>query len=161
MEKPLVDKVYTLKKFPGKGGWTYAEIPEIPPDKNTYFNWVRVRGSIDDFEIKQYNLQPIGNGHLFLPVRAEIRKKIRKKAGDQVHIILYKDNTEVEVPAEIMECFENEPKESLERFKSLPEGQKKAFVDWIYKAKTEDTKAQRILEMMDKMALGLNFHDKL
>lgn len=29
MEKPLVDKDYLLQKFEGKGGWTYAEIPEI------------------------------------------------------------------------------------------------------------------------------------
>jgi hypothetical protein len=33
MEKPLVNKKYKLQKFPGKGGWTYAMIPEIPQDK--------------------------------------------------------------------------------------------------------------------------------
>ena len=27
--KPLVDKEYLLEKYPGKGGWTYARIPEI------------------------------------------------------------------------------------------------------------------------------------
>jgi hypothetical protein len=28
VEKPLTDKEYLLEKFPGKGGWTFARIPE-------------------------------------------------------------------------------------------------------------------------------------
>ena len=31
-EQPLVDKEYLLEKFPGKGGWTYAMIPEVLQD---------------------------------------------------------------------------------------------------------------------------------
>jgi hypothetical protein len=41
-----------------------------------------VRGTIDDFEIRKYHLMPMGNGKFFLPVKAEIRKKIKKEAGD-------------------------------------------------------------------------------
>ena len=44
-EKPLVDKKYLLEKFPCKGGWTYTIIPEILPDKNSPFSWVKVKGS--------------------------------------------------------------------------------------------------------------------
>ena len=29
MQKPLVDNKYILEKFQGKGGWTYACIPEM------------------------------------------------------------------------------------------------------------------------------------
>ena len=79
MEQPLIDEKYLLEKFPGKGGWTYAKIPEILQDKSSPFGWVRVRGSIDGYEIKSYHLMPMGNGNLFLPVKAEIRKKIEKK----------------------------------------------------------------------------------
>jgi hypothetical protein len=50
--KPLINKNYTLEKFPGKGGWTFARIPEIVKDKKNAFGWVRVKGSIDGFEIK-------------------------------------------------------------------------------------------------------------
>ena len=75
----LVDKEYLLEKFQGKGGWTFARIPEIAQNKNSPFGWVKVRGTIDNFEIKNYNLQPMGKGSLFLPVKAEIREKIRKK----------------------------------------------------------------------------------
>lgn len=161
MENPLVDHDYLLKKFPGKGGWTYAEIPEIAQNPANPFGWVQVKGSIDGFELKQYKLMPMGEGRLFLPVRAEIRKKIRKQAGDTVHVILYPDDSPVEIPEEILECFGNEPPELLQSFRALTEGQQRAFIDWICKAKTEDTKAQRIVEMMDKMALGLSFYDKI
>ena len=88
-EKPLVDKQYLLKHSGGKGGWTFTEIPEILPDPNAPFSWVRVRGSIDGYEINNYHLMPSGKGTLFLSVKAEIRKKIKKQAGDYVHIVLY------------------------------------------------------------------------
>jgi len=80
---PLVDKKYKLEKFPGKGGWTFARIPEILQDKTKPFGWVKVRGTIDGYEIKKYNLMPMGDGMLFLAVRAEIRKKINKKLATQ------------------------------------------------------------------------------
>ena len=77
-EKPLVDQDYLLQKMEGKGGWTYAAIPEIVQDKHAYFGWIKVRGTIDDYEIANYHLMPMGNGQLFLSVKAEIRKKIGK-----------------------------------------------------------------------------------
>ena len=43
----------------------------------------------DGFEIKKYHLMPMGDGNLFLPVRAEIRKKIPGKEGELVHVILF------------------------------------------------------------------------
>lgn len=42
-EKPLVNATYLLKKFPGKRGWTYAEIPEVLQNKNNLFGWVKVK----------------------------------------------------------------------------------------------------------------------
>ena len=105
----MVDEKYLLEKFQGKGGWTYARIPQILQDKSSPFGWVRVRGSIDDYEIKSYHLMPMGNGNLFLPVKAAIRKKIGKKEGDFVHITLYKDNLPVEIPEELQTCLMDEP----------------------------------------------------
>lgn len=143
MQTPLVDKIFLLEKFQGKGGWTFVRVPEIAPDPHTHFGWVRVRGYIDDYEIKGYHLQPMGNGHLFLPVKAEIRKKIRKQSGDSVHIILYKDNLPTEIPEELRLCLSDEPV-VYEIFMTFSESQKKSITDWIYSAKTEQTKADRI-----------------
>lgn len=150
-ELPLVNADYLLEKYPGKGGWTYAVIPEIPQNKKNPFGWVRVKGWIDSFELKQYKLMPMGNGRLFLPVRAEIRKKIGKQAGDYVKVVLYADESRLEIPQEILECFENEPPKLFENFSGLTEGEQKAYLDWIYSAKTPDTIAERIAKMMEKL----------
>ena len=123
MDKPLVDNHYILEKFPGKGGWTYAALPEIPPDKKAHFGWVRVRGSIDSHSFRNYHLMPMGNGQLFLPVRAEVRKKIGKKEGDRVHVVLYADHEPTEIPEELLTCL-NEDKAVLQEFMRQNEGEK-------------------------------------
>lgn len=159
-EKPLIDKKYLLQKFPGKGGWTYAAIPEILQNKNKPFGWVTVRGFIDEYELKQCKLMPMGNGQLFLPVKAQIRKKIKKESGDFVHVILYADESPVETPKEILDCFEMETKATLKTYLSFSEGERKVYLDWIYSAKKEETKAERIAKMMERLESGLKFYDK-
>ncbi|MEM7575589.1 MAG: YdeI/OmpD-associated family protein [Bacteroidota bacterium] len=151
-QAPLVDDIYLLEKFPGKGGWIYATIPEIAQNPEAPFGWVKVKGSIDGYPLKQYKLMPMGNGQLFLPVKAAIRKQIKKEAGDWVHIVLSLDDSKLEIPQEIIDCFQQEPTEVHEAFKALNEGQQKTYLDWIYAAKREETKAQRIVEMMDQLA---------
>lgn len=158
--RALVNADYLLRKFPGKGGWTYAEIPEILQNKNNPFGWVKVKGSIDGFELKQYKLMPMGNGKLFLPVKAAIRKNIKKQEGDHVKVILYSDESLLEIPDEIIACFENEPKSIYETFLSFTEGERKVYMDWIYEAKTDETKANRIVGMMKKLEKKMKFYDK-
>ncbi len=157
---PLLDKEYFLQKFPGKGGWTYAEIPEIAQDKSAHFGWVKVKGSIDGFEINKYHLMPMGNGKLFLPVKAEIRKKIKKQAGDVVHVILYADNEPLEVPEELMLCL-REDEEALDFFNSLSESEQLYYVKWIYSAKTDNTKVERIAKALDKLSKKQKYHHRI
>ncbi|AWW30840.1 hypothetical protein DN752_12280 [Echinicola strongylocentroti] len=150
-EKPLVNQLYLLEKFPGKGGWTYAKIPEIPPGKDTHFGWVTVRGRIDDVVLEHYKLMPMGNGCMFLPVKAALRKQLKKEAGDTVQVVLYPDETPIVIPKEILECFRNEPSHLIDNFKSLSDGEQKAYFDWIYQAKKAETKADRIAKMMERL----------
>ncbi|MBB6002852.1 YdeI/OmpD-associated family protein [Arcicella rosea] len=156
MEKPLIDKKYLLEKFPGKGGWTYAIIPEVLQDKHAHFGWVKVKGFIDDFELKSYRLMPMGNGMLFLPVRAEIRKKIGKKDGDWVHVKLFADNDALEIPKELMLCLEDEP-QALKNFLTYTESEQKAYIDWILGAKKEETRIERMAETVNKVLKGLKW----
>jgi hypothetical protein len=158
MEKPLVDKTYLLQSFAENGGWTYAIIPEIAPDKNARFGWVKVQGSIDGYEIKKYHLMPSGEGTLMLFVKAEIRKKIKKQAGDTVHIILYSDNEPLKIPEELLLCLQNEPK-VLTFFNSLNESEQHQYVRWIYSAKTDETKVDRITKAVDRLLKRQKFGD--
>jgi len=141
-EQPLVDKDYQLEKCHEMGGWTFVEFPEIPTPKDTPFGMLKVRGSIDGHEFDKYSLMPLGNGTQFMPVKAAIRKKIKKEAGDTVRVILYPDNAPLEIPEELLLCLKEEG--LLEKFEAYAAGQKKAFVDWIYCAKTEKTRIERI-----------------
>ena len=159
LEVPLVNGKYLLERFQGKGGWTYALIPEVLQDKKTPFGWVRVKGLIDSYEIKNYRLMPMGNGRLFLPVKAEIRKKIGKQEGDFVHLKLYADDSPREIPEELLLCLKDEA-QAYQTFLSYPDGEQRAFIDWIYSAKKEDTKVERIARTIDKLAKGQKFMDK-
>ena len=157
--KPLVNKKYLLEKFPGKGGWTFAQIPEVLQDKNAPFGWVKVKGTIDGVPFTKYHLMPMGNGKLFLPVKAEIRKKIKKDVGDFVHVILYPDNEPIEIPVEMVECLKESPK-AYTFFNSLSEGEQKLYMKWIYSAKKEETKAQRLAKAIERLSKGLRFNIK-
>nr|MBP6314386.1 DUF1905 domain-containing protein [Chitinophagaceae bacterium] len=150
MEIPFVNQQYLLEKFQGKGGWTYAQIPEIRPDKHAHFGWVRVRGHIDSYEIKGYHLMPMGNGNLFLPVKAQIRKHIKKQAGDWVHIILYADNAPTEIPADFLWFLQDEP-ELYQNFMTFSDAERKAYIEWIEAAKTVQTKANRMAVALQKI----------
>ncbi len=158
--KPLVNKRYRLERFPGKGGWTFAAIPAVLRDKHKPFGWVKVKGTIDGCEISKCSLMPMGNGKLFLPVKSDIRRKIRKEAGDLVHVILYTDQEPLEIPTEMLECLKYEPT-ALEFFHSLPESEQNAYIKWIYSAKREETKVDRIAKTVDRLLTGLRLHDKL
>jgi len=158
MKKALVDKKYLMQRMSGKGGWSYIEIKEISPDHKAHFGMVRVKGYIDSYEIKQYNLMPMGNGNLFLPVKAEIRKKIKKEAGDLVHVILYLDASPLVIPQELIDCL-NEYPEAMKFYERLTQSEKRLYLNWVYSAKQEDTKANRIVKMIDKLLLGKKMHE--
>lgn len=134
MEELLVNKKYQLEKFPGKGGWTYVIISEIPQNIKRKFGMVKVKGRIDDYELMGYNLMPMGTGQLFLPVKAEIRKKIAKKEGDWVTVELYADDSGLAIPEELIDCLKDEPK-AYANFMKLPESAQKEYRDWVYSAK--------------------------
>jgi hypothetical protein len=158
-QTPIVNNTYLLEKYPGKGGWTYAAIPEVLQDKKSPFGWVRVKGSIDDFEIKNHKLMPMGNGKVFLPVKASIRKKIGKEEGDYVRVVLFSDNSPTEIPEELLDCLK-EDLVSYRTFLNYTDGQQKEFIDWIYSAKTDQTKVDRIAETLKMLAKQQKYRDK-
>lgn len=157
--KPLVNKKLVLERFHGKGGWTFVRIPEVIRNKKGPFGWVKVRGTIDDFEIRKYHLMPTGQGSLFLPVKAEIRKKIKKGEGDSVHVILYPDNEPLEMPEEMLTCLRDE-RSALNFFNSLSESERKFYIAWIYAAKKEETKVDRMAKTINRLMKGLKMYDR-
>ena len=154
MEQPIFDGECQLKKYSGKGAWTFIMMPTIvtlPKKKN---NTVRVRGFIDDYELKDFNMWAMKEGN-FIAVKAEIRKKIKKEEGDTVKVILYLDEAQQVIPEDFLVCLREEP-QLLKQFENYPEKRKKETTDWIFSAKTEDEKISRIAKTLEKLEHEIN-----
>jgi len=149
-ELPLVNQQYLLRKSTGKGGWTFAVIPEIQKDKRAYFGWVKVRGTIDGYEIKNYHLMSMGDGTMFLPVKAEIRKAIGKDEGDWVHIILYSDELPHVCHEDFRTCLQTDPV-ACRNFYNKSEAEQKAFIDWIFSVRNDEVVVERMAEALNKL----------
>jgi hypothetical protein len=74
MHKPLINKKYTMLKYPGKGGWTYIVL-DIPKTERQRGGFVRVKGLVDTVEVNGYNLFPMKDGRMFFPIKSDIRRK--------------------------------------------------------------------------------------
>jgi Bacteriocin-protection, YdeI or OmpD-Associated/Domain of unknown function (DUF1905) len=160
MEEPIINQQYILKKMEMKGGWTYVELPEIPKYLKQPFGWVPVKGTIDGFEIKQFKLWTLASGNMFMPVKAEIRKKIKKEGGDPVHIILFYDDSPLVVPDEFLMCLVESPK-AYSVFQSFSQTSQKHYVDWIYATKNVETRVNRIAKAIEKLENGLKLYQSL
>jgi bifunctional DNA-binding transcriptional regulator/antitoxin component of YhaV-PrlF toxin-antitoxin module len=122
-----------LEKYPGKGGWIYAIVENVPKQpKTAKGNWLTLSGNIDGLALPILKLWPQGGGKMFLPINAEIRKKIGKNEGDSVHIILYGVQ---EIPianlADFEETLQYEPL-AQKYYSTLSEIEKKQVYDFIF-----------------------------
>ena len=157
MDEPIINQQFLLKKMPMKGGWTFVEIPEIPKHLKQPFGWVPVKGTIDAYEIKQFKLWTMRSGNMFMPIKAAIRKKIRKEEGDWVHIILYHDDSPVVIPEAFLVCLLDAPK-AYAFFQTIRETSQKHYIDWIFEAKSLETRVNRIAKAIEKLELGLKLY---
>jgi hypothetical protein len=153
MPKPLFNKKLLIQKYLGKGGWCYVVVNGIPASKKRKFGFVRVSGTVDGFPVEKYNIMPMKSGDFFFPIKAQIRKAIKKKEGDKVHVILYEDNIPIKVPQEFLDCL-HEDVVATKTFKALSDSEQKLYMDWIYSAKKDETKIGRIAASINKLAKG-------
>lgn len=151
----------TLLKFGKNGdktGWTYFEIPaKIAAKMNAGIKIsFRVKGTIDEYVIKQVSILPMGEGNFIMPFNAAMRKGTRKKAGDTIQLELEHDKTELKISADFLECLADDP-EASKYFNGLPKSHQQYYSKWIESAKTEPTKTKRIAIVVNGLARHMDF----
>jgi hypothetical protein len=152
----MVEFEAIILQFAEKGektGWSYIEIPadlaqQMKPGNKKSF---RVKGMLDGLAISGMATIPMGEGDFIIPLKADIRKALRKNAGAMLHIKLeLHEDFKIDIPADLQECFDFEP-EAWGFFNSLPGSHRNYFIKWINDAKTAETRAKRIVNTTNAM----------
>lgn len=138
----------TIKKFGKMGektGWSYVEITSVQAGKikADYKRSYKVKGFVDDVEISITAMIPMGGGAFIIPLKADLRKKLGKEAGDKVILKLEEDMKEYQLDKELMLCMKDEP-EAVRKFRNLPKSYQNYYSKWVGSAKTSETKSRRI-----------------
>lgn len=159
MATPIVSGDFIIQKMPMKGGWYYVLLPKQSGSTKNSFGWYIVKGSIDNYTITQYKLWPTKTGEWFLPIKAEIRKKINKQVDEVVNIVLYTDNSEALIPKEFWDCLDDYP-QAKTYFNNLSATSQKQYIDHIYSSKNLTVQANRMASAFKKMEEGKKWHQK-
>ena len=159
MHAPIIHGQFIIQKMPMKSGWSYVILPPKHRKTGLPFGWFVVKGTIDDYEIRQYKLWPTADNKLFLPIKSEIRKKIKKQEGDIVTLTLYEDTSALEIPEEFLLCLFESPQARF-HFENLSPTSQKQYVDFVFATKSLEARTRRLTKSIEKLEKGLKYHEK-
>lgn len=114
---------------------------------------VPVRGTINGYPFRS-SLMPMG-GCYGMAVNKQMREAARVNAGDEVEVVMERDDAPrtVEAPPELAnELAQN--KKANERWEKLAFTHKKEMAKCIFEAKQEETKKRRLAKVMQVLKTG-------
>ncbi len=135
-----------------------AAYVEFPFDVETEFRvkgHVKVKAWFDDVPYRG-SLAKMGHACHWLGITQEIRKKLGKKPGDRVHVLLNQDLEErtVTPPDDFLSLLKNNP-DSLAFFTRLSFTHQKEYVEWIESAKKAETRSARLEKALEMLKQGI------
>lgn len=141
-----------------KTGWTYVTVSEAQAQKLKKGNKksFRVKGKLDNYAVKELALIPMGDGSFIIPLKADVRKALGKKAGAELKVKIEEDITEFIPDSDFEDSLAFEPAAN-NFFKTLTKGHQRYFSNWIQSAKTETTKAKRIALAVNALARKMDY----
>ena len=139
-------KKYKYKTILIKGAQmgVFAEFPFESAKEFGTRKAIRVKATFDG-KMYPMGLLPHGNGTHWLHLKKEIRDSIGKTEGDEVHIIVEKDENppEIKVPDYLLWLLEDDPK-MMKAFEKLTYSTKKFWMEYMDEPKTDDGKVKRV-----------------
>jgi hypothetical protein len=150
--------IYKYGEAAEKTGWTFIEVPMAqaqllkPGNKKAF----RVKGFLDQTPFDGISLVPVGEGNFILPLKAALRKKLKKGEGATLQVQLQVDEQEIKPPEDLLQCLADEPK-ALAYFNKLPKSHQNYYIKWINEAKTEPTRTKRIAKSVMVLSVGGDF----
>jgi hypothetical protein len=154
-----------IQKFSSKGektGWTYVDIPLdiLKTLKRKDKKEFRVKGVMDDVAFNRLATYPVGEGNFIIAINADLRKKLGKKEGAMVNVSLEIDTSEPLQSKELMDCL-NDDALALKQFNSLLPSHQNYFHRYVYTAKGADTRAGRIVSIINAMHKKMNYGEMI
>jgi hypothetical protein len=150
-----VDETYTFsaRVESARGGGAYVAIP-FDVEQAFGKKRVPVNATIDGVPYRG-SLVRMGESCHVLGILKSIRETIGKQVGDMVEVTLEEDLAprSVDVPADLQAALRLEP-EANRAFDALSFSHKREYVNWIVEAKRSETRAQRILRVVDALRSG-------
>lgn len=136
-----------------RGGGAYVAIP-FDVEQAFGKKRVPVNATIDGVPYRG-SLVRMGESCHVLGILKSIRETIGKQVGDMVEVTLEEDLAprSVDVPADLQAALRLEP-EANRAFDALSFSHKREYVNWIVEAKRSETRAQRILRVVDALRSG-------
>lgn len=155
-------RILKFKKQGEKTGWTYIDVPfdiaqRVKPNCKRSF---RVKGTLDNLKIKGVALIPMGEGNFILVLNATLRKGTGKKEGAMLKVTLEEDTEEYQIDFDFITCLADEP-QAADFFKTLTKSHQHYFSKWIQTAKTDATKANRIVQAVNAMLKKQGFPEMI
>lgn len=144
-----------IRLLEGKMKWSVINFPYSIKDVFKTNGKVAIIITMDGHEF-EHTLLPSRNGN-YLVYNEFMRRHLKKKLGDSIHITLkkYEGKRKIIIPDYILEVLNKSG--ILTEFINQPDYIKREQINFIELAKKEETKNNRLNDLVDKIK-GINLH---
>lgn len=155
-------RLLRFKNYGDKTGWTYVEVPADVAQKLKKGNkaMFKVKGTFDAYKFKAKTIFPVGDGNFILPYNSKDKKAVGKREGAMIRVSLELDKSVYKMNKDLMLCLDDAP-EARSHFKTLTPSHQRYFSKWVDEAKTEKTKAERIVRIIHALNKKWGFPEML
>jgi hypothetical protein len=150
-----------IHRYSSKGektGWTFVYIPDEIirklrlPDKKGF----RIKGMIDNVKVEKLSTYPVGEGKYIIALNTQLKKQLGKKEGATLSVKFEVDKSKAPQSKELLAALKDD-KIALAQFKSLLPSHQNYFHRYVWSAKGADTKAGRIVHVINAMLKKQDF----